>query len=107
MSASLGDVLNRGRLDAFVTNISERAYLFQGNNLRLNFLPELGRFQQGAEGVIADSGWAWERRWAAWTTTGATSRSSSTATDRRTGTGATGTPMRRAPGRTGTLSKTP
>src|SRR5205823_33633 len=34
MSASLGDVLNRGRLDAFVTNISERGYLFQGNNLR-------------------------------------------------------------------------
>jgi len=59
MSASLGDVLNRGRVDAFVTNISERGYLFQGNNLRLNFLPELGRFQQGAEGVVADAGWAW------------------------------------------------
>src|SRR2546430_15969586 len=59
MSASVGDVLNRGRLDAFVANISERGYLFQGNNLRLNFLPELGRFQQGAEGVIADAGWAW------------------------------------------------
>src|SRR3989441_677222 len=49
MSATLGDVLNRGRLDAFVTNISVRGYLFQGNNLRLNFLPELGRFQQGAQ----------------------------------------------------------
>jgi hypothetical protein len=59
MSATVGDVLNRGRLDAFVTNISERGYLFQGNNLRLNFLPELGRFQQGAEGVIVDAGWAW------------------------------------------------
>ena len=66
MSASLGDVLNRGRVDAFVTNISERAYLFQGNNLRLNFLPELGRFEQGAGGsgggggsVVADAGWAW------------------------------------------------
>ncbi len=59
MSASLGDVLNRGRVDAFVTNISERAYLFQGNNLRLNFLPELGRFEQGAAGVVADAGWAW------------------------------------------------
>lgn len=59
MSATLGDVLNRGRLDAFVTNISERGYLFQGNNLRLNFLPELGRFQQGAEGALADAGWAW------------------------------------------------
>jgi hypothetical protein len=59
MSATLGDVLNRGRLDAFVTNISERGYLFQGNNLRLNFLPELGRFQQGAEGALVDAGWAW------------------------------------------------
>src|SRR3989441_1306145 len=59
MSATLGDVLNRGRLDAFVTNISERGYLFQGNNLRLNFLPELGRFEQGAAGVVADAGWAW------------------------------------------------
>jgi enediyne biosynthesis protein E4 len=59
MSATLGDVLNRGRLDAFVTNISERGYLFQGNNLRLNFLPELGRFQQGATGALADAGWAW------------------------------------------------
>ena len=59
MSATLGDVLNRGRVDAFVTNISERGYLFHGNNLRLNFLPELGRFQQAAEGVAADAGWAW------------------------------------------------
>src|SRR5437764_1368415 len=59
ISAKLGHVLNRGRLDAFVTNISVRGYLFQGNNLRLNFLPELGRFQQGAEGVITDAGRAW------------------------------------------------
>ena len=59
MSATIGDVLNRGRPDAFVTNISERGYLFQGNNLRLNFLPEMGRFEQGAQGVLADAGWAW------------------------------------------------
>jgi hypothetical protein len=61
MSATLGDVLNRGRMDAFVTNISEQGYLFQGNNLRLNFLPELGKFVQGAGegGVVADAGWAW------------------------------------------------
>jgi enediyne biosynthesis protein E4 len=59
MSATLGDVMNRGRLDAFVTNISEPGYLFQGNNLRLNFLRELGRFQQGAEGALVDAGWAW------------------------------------------------
>src|SRR5207247_364583 len=59
MSAALGDVQSRGRVDAFVTNISEPGYLFHGNNLRLNFLPELGRFQQAAEGVVADAGWAW------------------------------------------------
>jgi hypothetical protein len=61
MSASLGDVMNRGRLDVFVTNISEQGYLFQGNNLRLNFLQELGRFEQGAtgRGGVADAGWAW------------------------------------------------
>jgi hypothetical protein len=59
MSATLGDVLNRGRLDVFVTNISEPGYLFQGNNLRLNLLAEVGRFQQGAEGVLVDAGWAW------------------------------------------------
>jgi hypothetical protein len=59
MSATLGDALNRGRLDAFVTNISERGYLFQGNNLWLNFLPEMGHFEQGAAGVLADAGWAW------------------------------------------------
>jgi hypothetical protein len=59
MSATLGDALNRGRLDAFVSNISEQGYLFQGNNLWLNFLPELGHFEQGAKGVLADAGWAW------------------------------------------------
>ncbi|MBI2536970.1 MAG: CRTAC1 family protein [Gemmatimonadetes bacterium] len=59
MSVSLGDLLNRGRLDVFVTNISEPGYLFQGNNLRLNFLAEMGRFRNIAEGVVADAGWGW------------------------------------------------
>ena len=36
MSVALGDVYGRGHLDVFVTNISERGYLFQNNNLRLN-----------------------------------------------------------------------
>src|SRR5437764_2687785 len=36
MSVALGDAYNRGHLDVFVTNISERGYLFQNNNLRLN-----------------------------------------------------------------------
>ena len=59
MSVALGDAFNRGRLDAFVTNISERGYLFQNNNLRLNRMTETGRFRNVAEGAIADAGWAW------------------------------------------------
>jgi hypothetical protein len=55
----LGDVYNRGRHDVFVTNISERGFLFQGNNLRVNFLKELSRFDEVATGVVADAGWAW------------------------------------------------
>ena len=59
MSATLGDAFNRGRLDAFVTNISERGYLFQNNNLRVNEMAESHRFRNVAEGAIADAGWAW------------------------------------------------
>jgi hypothetical protein len=59
MSVTLGDAFNRGRVDAFVTNISERGYLFQNNNLRLNQMPEAGRFRNVAEGSLADAGWAW------------------------------------------------
>ena len=59
MSVTLGDAFNRGRLDAFVTNISERGYIFQNNNLRLNEMPEARRFRNVAEGQIADAGWAW------------------------------------------------
>jgi hypothetical protein len=59
MSVALGDVFNRGHLDAFVTNISERGYLFQNNNLRLNRLTDARRFVNVAEGEVADAGWAW------------------------------------------------
>jgi hypothetical protein len=59
MSVTLGDAFNRGRLDAFVTNISERGYLFQNNNLRLNLMADAARFRNVAEGAIADAGWAW------------------------------------------------
>jgi len=59
MAVAVGDVYNRGRHDVFVTNISERGFLFQGNNLRINFLKELGRFDEVATGVVADAGWAW------------------------------------------------
>ncbi len=56
MGAVWGDFDNDGLEDVL---IYKWGYLFHGNNLRLNFLPELGRFQQAAEGVIADAGWAW------------------------------------------------
>jgi hypothetical protein len=59
MSVALGDAYNRGRLDAFITNISERGYLFQNNNLRLNDMVGKGRFHNVAEGEITDAGWAW------------------------------------------------
>jgi enediyne biosynthesis protein E4 len=59
MSVTLGDAFNRGRLDAFVTNISERGYIFQNNNLRLNEMLDTRRFRNVAEGQIADAGWAW------------------------------------------------
>ena len=59
MAVALGDAFNRGRLDAFVTNISERGYLFQNNNLRVNEMSANGRFRNVAEGAIADAGWAW------------------------------------------------
>jgi enediyne biosynthesis protein E4 len=64
MSATLGDAFNRGRLDAFVTNISERGYLFQNNNLRVNQLRETGRFRNVAQGEIADAGWAYGAQFA-------------------------------------------
>jgi hypothetical protein len=59
MSVALGDVFNRGEIDAFVTNISERGYLFQNNNLRLNLMRGPGRFRNVADAVVSDAGWAW------------------------------------------------
>jgi hypothetical protein len=61
MSVALGDAYNRGHLDAFVTNISERGYLFQNNNLRLNELTDTrqARFHNMADPAVADAGWAW------------------------------------------------
>ncbi len=59
MSVSLGDAYNRGRLDVFVTNISQRGYLFQNNNLRLNQMPDRGRFSSVVDATVADAGWAW------------------------------------------------
>ena len=59
MCVALGSAANDGRLSVFVTNISARGFLFQGNNLRVNYLAEGGGLLQYAEGHVADCGWAW------------------------------------------------
>src|SRR3989449_11325619 len=59
MAVALGDVYNRGEHDDFVTNISEKGYLFRGNNLRLNSRKELGGFDEDATAPTTDAGWAW------------------------------------------------
>jgi len=64
MAVALGDVQNRGRLDVFVTNISKAGFLFQGNNLRLNLLEDYELFENVADGVVADCGWAWGAQFA-------------------------------------------
>jgi hypothetical protein len=59
MSVSIGNVRNDGVWSVFVTNISERGYIFHGNNLRTNRLPETGKMEQVAKGALVDCGWAW------------------------------------------------
>ncbi|HEX4931960.1 MAG TPA: CRTAC1 family protein, partial [Gemmatimonadaceae bacterium] len=64
MSVTLGDVMNRGRLDVFVTNISARGYIFQNNNLRANEMGGRRTFVNIADPVVADAGWAWGAQFA-------------------------------------------
>ncbi len=59
MCVALGNVENDGRLGVFVTNISSPGYLFQGNNLRVNRVPDGRGLEQRASGPVADCGWAW------------------------------------------------
>jgi hypothetical protein len=59
MSVSMGDIWDGERMAVYITNISKRGYLFQGNNLRVNFLDRGGQLLQISEGVSADCGWAW------------------------------------------------
>lgn len=64
MSVALGDIMNDGTLGAFVTNISKRGYLFQGNNLRLNRLAKGFGLTNVSEGEVEDCGWAWGSQFA-------------------------------------------
>lgn len=57
MCVALGDVNNRGVPSVYVTNISERGFIFQGNNLREVHTD--GPLLDMARGVSADCGWAW------------------------------------------------
>lgn len=59
MCAALGDLSGGERLSVFVTNISKRGLLFQGNNLRESFVHRGGPMMQVASGPIVDCGWAW------------------------------------------------
>ncbi len=59
MCAAIGDLWKGERLCVYVTNISKRGYLLQGNNLRVNFVDDGGGLVQIAEGPIVDAGWAW------------------------------------------------
>jgi hypothetical protein len=59
MSVALGDTRNRGTLDVYVTNICKSGFLYQGNNLRLNLLGDKGKFDNVADGIVADCGWSW------------------------------------------------
>jgi len=62
MCVAVGDFQNDGALDTYVTNISKRGYLFQGNNLRRNDLSINGKFENLGDaqgGQLADCGWAW------------------------------------------------
>jgi len=97
MSVALGDAFNRGRLDAFVTNISERGYLFQNNNLRLNRLVDSKRFVNVAEGAVADAGWAWGAQFGDLNNDGMNELFVAMASSPPIATRATGTPCRRSP----------
>lgn len=59
MCVALGDLWNGERLAVYVTNISKRGYIFQGNNLRENLVGLGLGFAQRAAMPIVDCGWAW------------------------------------------------
>jgi len=59
MSVALGDITDGEHLAVYVTNISKVGFLFQGNNLRVNYLDKLGLMMPIQGASVADCGWAW------------------------------------------------
>jgi hypothetical protein len=59
MSVAFGNVRNDGQMAVFVTNISAKAYILHGNNLRINALPKGQGLEETASGDVVDTGWAW------------------------------------------------
>jgi hypothetical protein len=59
MCVTLGNVINDGSPAVYVTNISKRGFLFQGNNLRLSRIDQGRGFLQVGGGSVVDCGWAW------------------------------------------------
>jgi len=65
MSVAVGDFEGSGQLGVYVTNISRRGFLFQGNNLRINRLADRGRLYNISDVAsatsrdVTDCGWAW------------------------------------------------
>ena len=64
MCVAVGNALNNGSHAIYVTNISKRGFLFQGNNLRLSRLPEGLGLTEVASGPVVDCGWAWGAQFA-------------------------------------------
>ncbi len=64
MCVALGDFENKGSLGVYVTNISVKRFLFQGDNMRINRLKSDGRFYNVAKDQCENCGWAWGSQFA-------------------------------------------
>jgi hypothetical protein len=60
MCVALGNLANDGRLAVFVSNISSANWLYHGNNLRVNYVPDVGQMlSEDAGPSVANTGWSW------------------------------------------------
>lgn len=60
MCVALGNLANDGRVAVFVSNISSANWLYHGNNLRVNYVPDVGQMlSEDAGASVANTGWSW------------------------------------------------